>query len=365
MKRELIAKRSTSAPEMNGNSSPIWARIEWFLRSRAPKTAETYRGVLREWCRFLGGEFATEIAAKRLSAATDLVGAAYIQWLSGRPGERPRLGNIGRPIGNASKTLAQRARAEKKSGLEHQLSNATVSKKVAVLRRIYRVLIANGLTHLPNPFDGDRVRTPPAASGKKRPTEMVPFEKVKSVIAGVEGDSPKSIQDAAILACLFGGALRRGEVVNLILGDVRRTKAGTTFLYLRATKSGKDAPQALPKWAANRVLRQLRARVGMGAGPGDPLFCSFRGKGGASASSKGISGMGISKLFRRACVKAGLPPTLTPHSARATAITRLLASGLPHREVQEFSRHSTVRMVELYDKRRIGVDENAAKQLKY
>lgn len=54
----------------------------------------------------------------------------------------------------------------------------------------------------------------------------------------------------------------------------------------------------------------------------------------------------------RALTRAGLDPRhYTPHSARATAITKLLADGVPHREVQEFSRHSSVRMVERYDKR--------------
>ena len=53
------------------------------------------------------------------------------------------------------------------------------------------------------------------------------------------------------------------------------------------------------------------------------------------------------------------------HSARATAITRLLAEGIPHREVQEFSRHASIQMVELYDKRRIGVDKNPGRGLDY
>jgi integrase len=56
---------------------------------------------------------------------------------------------------------------------------------------------------------------------------------------------------------------------------------------------------------------------------------------------------------------------VTPHSARATAITRLLEQGFSHREVQEFSRHSSVLMVEKYDKRRFSLDESPGKKIFY
>jgi integrase len=71
------------------------------------------------------------------------------------------------------------------------------------------------------------------------------------------------------------------------------------------------------------------------------------------------------RLFKHYCEKAGATQFLTPHSARATAITKLLADGIPHREVQEFSRHSSIQMVELYDKRRLTVEENPGKELDY
>lgn len=40
-----------------------------------------------------------------------------------------------------------------------------------------------------------------------------------------------------------------------------------------------------------------------------------------------------------------------------TAITQLLADGVPFNAVRHFSRHATVAMVEKYEDRRISVDE--------
>jgi integrase len=194
---------------------------------------------------------------------------------------------------------------------------------------------------------------------------MLPFEKVKSVIASADDKTIKGLQDKAILACLFGGALRRSEIVNLRMDDVKRSSKGTLFLYLRSTKAGKDASQALPAWAAEIVQTQLKERRKRGAQPIDPLFSSFRGKAGLIATDFGISSSGVYKLFKLYCRRAGIGDFFTPHSARATSITKLLSEGIPHRQVQEFSRHSSVQMVELYDKRRIGVDDNVAKDLDF
>ncbi|MBN8551014.1 MAG: site-specific integrase [Deltaproteobacteria bacterium] len=359
-----------SVPKRKKNGFPgyteLWVRLESFLSMRSPATYSTYKGILNEWSRFLGAELGSDESAKQLTSATDLNAMAYIRWLGQQAGERPRL--MRRNSGSARTTAPMKvnqAHKTKKVGLEHYQSNATIGKKLAALRRIYRMLISAGLVSTGNPFDSDKIKAPPKESGRKRPTEMVPFEKVKAIIEHSAGTSPKELHDSAILACLFGGALRRSEVAALRLADVRKSAAGTAYLYLRATKAGKDAQQALPAWAARTILRYMKERVQFGAGPSDFLFCSFRGKGGCTMTMNGISNAGIYKVFKSSCRKAGVVGFFTPHSARATAITKLLADGIPHRQVQEFSRHSSIQMVELYDKRRIGVDENVAKDLDF
>jgi integrase len=120
----------------------------------------------------------------------------------------------------------------------------------------------------------------------------------------------------------------------------------------------------LPAWAARAVTKLVEARVQQGARSGDYLFISFRGRGGRVPTDRPISPDGIYQLFKRYCAAVGAEHA-SPHSARATAITKLLADGVSFREVQEFSRHSSVQMVEVYDKRRIAVDENPGRTLDY
>jgi integrase/recombinase XerD len=194
---------------------------------------------------------------------------------------------------------------------------------------------------------------------------MVDFDMVKGVIGAADPSTPKGLRDQAILCALFGGGLRRSEVAALRVGDVRRSRNGTTYLYLRATKAKRDAEQALPPWAAKVITTLVQARLHDGAGPVDYLFISYQGQAGRAPTNEAVSASGIYKLFKHYCALSGAGPNLTPHSARATAITRLLAAGIPHRQVQEFSRHSSIQMVEVYDKRRIGVDENPGVELSY
>ena len=352
----------------SSSSHRVWLRISAFLSLKSPATRVTYSGIVSEWCRFLGAEPGTPKSASLIVAATDLHAIAYRKFLESRPGERPRY-QPSRSVGRAqSREVAKfetAGRAKKKDGLDSTQSNATIHKKFAALRRIYRMLVASNVGVSENPFEADRVPPPPKDAGRKRPTQMVEFDRVLDIIAIPNAETPKGRRDRAILGVLFGGGLRRSEVVALRIGDVRRTSSGTTFLYLRHTKAKRDAEQALPPWSAEPLWELIRERKRGGAGEGDYLFVCFTGRAGTTMTTRPMSDTAVYLLFKRCCIAAGAGLFATPHSARATAITKLLSDGVPHREVQEFSRHSSIQMVEWYDKRRFDVEQSPAKGLSF
>jgi integrase len=348
-------------------SDKVWLRISAFLSLKSPATQITYSGIISEWCRFLRAEPGSAEAAIAILSATDLHAIAYRRFLENKPGERPRMARGSNKNSTERGLTKERysGRSAKKDGLEATQSNATIHKKFAALRRIYRVLVASNLGLSENPFEADRVPPPPKDAGRKRPTEMIDFDLVMEIVSSPDPGTPKGRRDRALLATLFGAGLRRSEVVALRVGDVRRTPSGTTFLYLRHTKAKKDAQQGLPAWAAEHVAALIKERKQSGAHDSDYLFLGFTGKGGKTVSTKPISDTGLYLLFKHYCAAAGAGAFATPHSARATAITKLLADGIPHRQVQEFSRHSSIQMVEWYDKRRFGVEDSPAKSLEY
>ncbi len=358
---DIVRRTPSSTPER------VWLRISAFLSLKSPATRVTYSGIIAEWCRFLGAEPGTSKASERIISATDLHAIAYRKHLETQPGEKPRFAHgTGAPSAERG-IIIERAsgKGRKKDGLDATLSNATIHKKFAALRRIYRMLIASNLGIAENPFEVDKVPPPPKDAGRKRPTQMVEFELVMEIVSIPDASAPKGRRDRAVLAILFGGGLRRSEVVALRIGDVRRTSSGTTYLYLRYTKAKKDAQQALPDWAAELLWLYINERKANGGGDADYLFVSFTGQAGRTPTTRPMSDTGVYLLFKQACIAAGAGQHATPHSARATAITKLLADGVPHREVQEFSRHSSIQMVEWYDKRRFDIEQSPAKNLSF
>lgn len=327
--------------EISNREPKEWLAISAWIAQLSPTTQITYVGIIREYSAFLGATAGTALAAQLICDANPTHALSYLQAIKMQAGQKPRHSRRG----------------------GHAAAPATVYKKIMALRRMYQVLEAHGFI-TKNPMRPELLPLPNPQGGKKRETEMLPFDAVPKLLAAVN-DTPRPIRDRAIIALLFGGGLRRAELCKLTLADVARTKGGTTYLVLRKTKDGADALQALPDWAARYAWELVADRKSQGAEKDSPLFVTYAGRGGCRPTSRAMPDCAVYHLFRQACERIGLGPHYTPHSARATAITKLLSDGMPHREVQEFSRHKSVAMVELYDKRRWGVDASPAKGLSF
>lgn len=197
----------------------------------------------------------------------------------------------------------------------------------------------------------------------KRPTEALEFNEVMDFINLPGKRTPKEIRDTAILTVFFAGGLRRSEVCGLKMRNVLLTKNGTLFLRLEKTKSQKTQDQAIPEWAFKNIFDYVEQRKKELAKSPDPLFTMYEVARGPTHTH--ISDKSMERIWNKYRDMAKLPASITTHSARATAITKLLSDGMSYREAQEFSRHASVAMVEQYDKRIFGVDKSPAKKLAF
>ena len=71
----------------------------------------------------------------------------------------------------------------------------------------------------------------------------------------------------------------------------------------------------------------------------------------------------ICELVKRRLKDAGLPPRLSPHSFRVTAITSLLEQGVPMEDVQYLAGHAEPRTTTLYDRRKKRVTRNIVERI--
>lgn len=305
-----------------------WAILEAFLQSKAKTTQRQYRGVLREWLTWCGIKPGTRQGAERLMAMTDVAASNFRRHLKTLPGM---------------------------SGTTLLSSTATVAKKLTILRHVYKVL---GVT--PNPFGGALCPIPKAGRPNRRPTRALSAADVATLLRMPPKHQVIGRRDRAILALLFGGALRRSEVVRLRLSDLGMHR-GAYVLRLRETKSGDEQQQVIPDWAGRIVWAwadEVRAE-----GWGDDAYLIPPLLGEYLDCRRPLS---TDRVYQMVCYYSGLVGIrITPHCARATAITLLLDQGTPHADIRAYSRHATIEMVDRYDKRRLGGDRKTANRVKY
>lgn len=193
-----------------------------------------------------------------------------------------------------------------------------------------------------NPFES--IALPRGARTPTKPTQALSEDDVVLILSLPNTLTPVGKRDHAILSLLFGAGLRRSEVVELWHEDV--VQDYTCWKIRIEGKTGYRETSLAP-WVAESLLRHMEENP-IKAGP---VF--------------NISGSGVWLVFKRYLKQAGIFGRYSPHSARATAITALLDRGHTHRDVQRFSGHSSVAMVELYDRRKNDVTKNPGLRLVY
>lgn len=149
-------------------------------------------------------------------------------------------------------------------------------------------------------------------------------------------------RDAAVLAVLYGGGLRRTEVVGLDVTDFDHEQGALT---VRRGKGRKDrlvplmpgAPEALEDWLAVRGLE-----------PG-PLFFPGDGRGRGLVPRR-MTAQAIYDLLRRRGSQAKVAE-FSPHDMRRSYVSELLDAGADLSMVQRLAGHANVTTTQRYDRR--------------
>lgn len=310
--------------------------LNQFFDLKAATTAKQYRTVLHEFCGLFGIEY-TQEGANRLKTIGHVEVVRYTNHLRTLPAQRGRSALI-----------------------SDRVSLATVKHKVIILCSIWDELAHLGCV-TSNPWRKAKKDMRRIQGNDRRPHQLIPFEKVRELFK-LEYSGPEGARDKALLAALFGGALRINEALGVRLCDVKEGTAGTVILTLRNTKRQRAEEQTIGSWAAVHIRAYLEVRKTEGASDLDPFFTKYRDR---APVNEFMLDRTVRRQFTGYMRRVGLTGQFSPHCARATAITKLLQDGLPHREVLKFSRHSSIQMLERYDKLRHSNFDNVAQQLEF
>lgn len=291
--------------------------LELLIKLKRPNTARRYHQVLKDFAFSLGAKYPSEQSIRALFEATSTEALSYMADLKNRQA----------PDGSP-------------------LADATVSNSFAILKALYAQLRKARIVER-NPFEEIQGMLSLRQKHQKRPTALIPFDKVFAIIDGPGRQTKRARQLVALLAVLFGTGCRRSEVAALNLSDIMATPDGVPYLKIRESKGGQGRAQALPAWAMERLTPWVSERIRDGAGDTEPLFVMLF----AAGNHRGrLQDKQIYRWYRAACARQGVR-NVGPHSARATYASMLKTLQWDDREVARSLGHSTTKMVEIYDKR--------------
>jgi site-specific recombinase XerD len=160
--------------------------------------------------------------------------------------------------------------------------------------------------------------------------------------ACAEDERPQGRRDAAILAALHAGGLRRAELAAL---DLAGYQGETGALTVHCGKGNADRTVYLNQGARQAMAAWLAIR-GTDAGP---LFCSID-KAGTVKPGRASAQLAWVVLRTRAR-QSGIAVSCSPHDLRRTFVGDLLEAGADVGKVQRLAGHQNVQTTLRYDRR--------------
>jgi len=245
-------------------------------------------------------------------------------------------------------------------------SASTVNVTLAVLRGVARA--AYNL-HQMSADTYTRIRQVKSVRGERVPAGRSLAHRELAALMRVcaEDTTPAGARDAAILACMYVGGLRRSEVPGLDLEDYD----ATTGALLVHGKGNKDRVVYIVNGAGNAMQAWLAVR-GMQDGP---LFLPIN-KGGkvewriipdpdhpGKTKIRRMSDQAIYAMLKKRAEQAGIA-SFSPHDLRRTFVGDLLDAGADISTVQKLAGHASVTTTQRYDRRPEEAKRKAAGLLK-
>lgn len=299
-------------------------------------------------------EAGTTLPADRNPAAVYLASLTE----TGRRGILSRLRQVARLLGHDDPTTVpwQQLRYQHVAAIRSKLQErgeapASVNLALCALRRIGREAFNLGLM---DSEEYARIRNVESVRGDRllQGRALQPGEIGALLGACAEDEGPAGVRDAALIAVLYAGGLRRAEVVSVDLedydpeiGELKVTGKGNRQ---RLVPFDNGALDALADWLEVR-----------GDEPG-PLFPPIDKVG--RIGTKRMTPQAVYKLLRKRAAQAKVKE-FSPHDLRRSFISDLLDAGADLSTVQALAGHASPTTTVRYDRRGEQAKRRAVKLL--
>lgn len=239
-----------------------------------------------------------------------------------------------------------------------ELAASTVRRKLSALSSLFEHLCdRNTITH--NPVAGVKRPSEDMNEGK---TPALSDAQARELLKAPEGDSLKAVRDRAILATYLFHALRRSELAELRVSNLRERRG---VMHLTVFGKGSKTRFVPVHPAALSAIQEYLELAGHGEDRSGALFRPTRNNR-TGELDKAITGDGIYKMLQRYGVKAGIAVDgLCLHALRATAATNALEHQADIAYVQSWLGHANIGTTRLYDRRRSRPEDSPTFKINY
>jgi integrase/recombinase XerC/integrase/recombinase XerD len=215
---------------------------------------------------------------------------------------------------------------------EREVVAATVARKLAALRSLYRTLREHG--HMPsNPAD-----LVPAPKRPQKLPRVLKADEVAELLDRIPTTTPLDVRDRALFEIAYACGLRAEELVNL---DVASLDFDAEEVRVEG-KGGKTRIVPVGEAAVRALTRYLeRARPALTTDRAEAAL--FLSKSGRRLSTSDVRRR-LRVWVRRAALQGGAHP----HALRHSFATHLLDGGADLRAIQELLGHSSISTTQIY-----------------
>jgi integrase/recombinase XerC len=210
-------------------------------------------------------------------------------------------------------------------------SSATIARKLAAIRSLYKYLVRTGRIEA-SPVSV--VRTP---KQDKRLPKCLDIEQVTALITAPDESTFLGARDRAILETIYSAGLRISELVALN-GDSLEEISET--LRIRG-KGKKERLVPLGSKALEAIRGYLLKRnAHFALGRDEALFVNKFGRR--------ITSRSVRRTFNKYLAIAGIPQRVSPHVLRHSFATHMLNAGADLRSIQEILGHESLSTTQIY-----------------
>ncbi len=215
----------------------------------------------------------------------------------------------------------------------HCYREATVSRKIAVVRSLINFLFAEGVV---KPDLVDWLHQPKV--GKRLPRTLSQEEVKQMLDLAAAEQTPLGLRDQTLLELLYATGMRASEIIGLRVDDVDLT-SGLVRCFGKGAKERLIPLHQTMQACLRRYLQDGRPFL-LRDGAERALFVNRAGQP--------LTRQGLHFLVQNYAQAAGLGDWVSPHTLRHTFATHLLDGGAELTEVQQFLGHASISTTQIY-----------------